>query len=101
LQDPPEVIPELVAKWKEGYELVFAVRRGREGETWFKKLSASLFYRLIFRITDVRIPLDTGALSTGRSLKSSTACAKHRFCGVGAWVFRQVGVPRSPGALRR
>lgn len=98
LQDPPEVIPELVAKWREGYELVFAVRRGREGETWFKKASASLFYRLIFRITDVRIPLDTGDF---RLLDRKVVDVlnrmreKHRFLrGMGAWVgFRQVGVP--------
>ncbi|TET29987.1 MAG: glycosyltransferase, partial [Anaerolineales bacterium] len=60
LQDPPEVISDLVAKWREGYEIVYAVRTEREGETWFKKTTAALFYRLINRITDVEIPLDTG-----------------------------------------
>ena len=60
LQDPPEVILELIAKWREGYEVVYAVRAEREGETWFKTFTASIFYRLIFRITDVKIPLDTG-----------------------------------------
>ncbi len=60
LQDPPEVILELIDKWREGYQVVYAVRAEREGETWFKKTTASLFYRLIFRITDVDIPLDTG-----------------------------------------
>jgi polyisoprenyl-phosphate glycosyltransferase len=98
LQDPPEVIPELVAKWREGFELVYAVRRGREGESWFKKASASLFYRIIFRITDVRIPLDTGDF---RLLDRKVVDVldrmreKHRFLrGMGAWVgFRQVGVP--------
>ncbi len=98
LQDPPEVIPDLVAKWQEGFELVYAVRRGREGESWFKKTSASLFYRLIFRITDVRIPLDTGDF---RLLDRKVVDVldrmreKHRFLrGMGAWVgFRQVGVP--------
>ena len=60
LQDPPEVILELAKKWKEGYEVVYAVRSEREGESWFKKVTASLFYRIIYRITDVKIPVDTG-----------------------------------------
>ncbi|MBN1667418.1 MAG: glycosyltransferase family 2 protein, partial [Anaerolineales bacterium] len=60
LQDPPEVILEMLARWREGYEVVYAVRTEREGESWFKKFTASLFYRLIYRITDVDIPLDTG-----------------------------------------
>ena len=59
LQDPPEVIPELIEHWKEGYEVVYAVRAEREGESFFKKVTAWLFYRLIYRITDVKIPLDT------------------------------------------
>ena len=60
LQDPPEVILDLAKKWKEGYEVVYAVRAGREGELWFKKFTASMFYRIIYRITDVKIPVDTG-----------------------------------------
>jgi dolichol-phosphate mannosyltransferase len=60
LQDPPEVIPELVQKWREGYEVVYAQRTEREGETWFKRTTASIFYRTIYRITDVKIPLDAG-----------------------------------------
>lgn len=60
LQDPPEVILDLIAKWREGYEVVYAVRTEREGETWFKKFTAAAFYRLIYRITDVKIPVDTG-----------------------------------------
>src|SRR5690606_27653848 len=60
LQDPPEVILDLIQKWREGYEVVFAVRAEREGESWFKLWTASLFYRLILRITDIKIPLDTG-----------------------------------------
>ncbi len=53
LQDPPEVILDLLAKWREGYEVVYAVRAERKGETWFKKVTAKLFYRMIYRITDV------------------------------------------------
>src|SRR5688500_5055513 len=60
LQDPPEVIPELVARWREGYGVVYAVRAARAGETWFKKLTASVCYRLIRRIANVDIPVDTG-----------------------------------------
>lgn len=100
LQDPPEVIPDLAAKWRAGYQVVYAVRAERKGETWFKRFTASLFYRIIYRITDVEIPVDTGdfrlidrkvvdALSQMRE--------RHRFLrGMAAWVgYRQVGVPYS------
>lgn len=60
LQDPPEVIPDMVEQWKEGSDVVYGVRSHREGETWFKKLTALAFYRLIRRITNVEIPVDTG-----------------------------------------
>jgi len=97
MQDPPHVIPELIAKWKEGYEVVYAVRREREGETWFKRTSASAFYRLIDRITDVRIPLDTGDFRLlDREVLSAlnTMREKQRFLrGMSAWVgFNQIGV---------
>ncbi|WP_082389899.1 glycosyltransferase family 2 protein [Ornatilinea apprima] len=97
LQDPPEVILDLIAKWREGYEVVYAVRAEREGETWFKMFTASLFYRIIYRITDVDIPLDTGdfrlldrqVVNVMNSMRE-----RHRFLrGMSAWVgFRQVGV---------
>ncbi len=60
LQDPPEVIPELLAKWREGYEIVYAVRRSRAGESYFKKLSAKCFYRLFHRIAGIEVPMDAG-----------------------------------------
>ncbi len=60
LQDPPEVFPEMIACWREGYDVVYGIRSSREGETWFKLITAKLFYRLIYRITDISIPLDTG-----------------------------------------
>lgn len=60
LQDPPELILEMIERWKAGYEVVYAVRDQRKGESWFKLMSAKLFYRVIYRITDVDIPLDTG-----------------------------------------
>ena len=98
LQDPPEVILDLIAKWREGFEVVYAVRTEREGETWFKTFTASLFYRIIFRITDVKIPLDTGdfrLLDREVLLTLNTMREKQRFLrGMSAWVgFKQVGVP--------
>jgi glycosyltransferase involved in cell wall biosynthesis len=98
LQDPPETIPEMIAKWKEGFEVVYAVRAEREGETWFKKVTAAAFYRIIYRITDVKIPVDTGDFrlmdrKVVDVLKQMPE--RHRFPrGMSAWVgFRQVGVP--------
>lgn len=97
LQDPPETILELAKKWREGYEVVYAVRGEREGETWFKKFTAAAFYRLIYSITDVKIPVDTGdfrlmdrkVVNVLKQMKE-----RHRFPrGMSAWVgFRQVGV---------
>lgn len=97
LQDPPEVIPDLIAKWREGYEVVYAVRSEREGETWFKLFTASLFYRLIYKITDVDIPRDTGdfRLLDRKVVKvMGSMRERHRFLrGMSVWVgFRQVGV---------
>ncbi len=60
LQDPPEVFPRMIEKWHEGYDVVYGIRASREGETWFKLMTAKLFYRIIYRITSVNIPLDTG-----------------------------------------
>ena len=60
LQDPPELYPTMIARWRDGYDVVYGVRKSREGETWFKLITAKLFYRLIYRITDIDIPLDTG-----------------------------------------
>ncbi len=60
LQDPPELIGELLVKWREGYDVVYAVRRSRSGESWLKKLTAYLFYRVIGRMSQVPIPRNTG-----------------------------------------
>jgi dolichol-phosphate mannosyltransferase len=97
LQDPPEVILELAKKWMEGYEVVYAVRGEREGETWFKKFTAAMFYRIIYSITDVKIPVDTGdfrlmdrkVVNVLKQMKE-----RHRFPrGMSAWVgFKQIGV---------
>ncbi|MEO8892303.1 MAG: glycosyltransferase family 2 protein [Coleofasciculaceae cyanobacterium] len=60
LQDPPELIPQLVEKWQQGYQVVYAQRTQRRKEGWFKRLPAYLFYRLMQRLADVEIPIDTG-----------------------------------------
>lgn len=60
LQDPPEVIPELIAKWEEGYEVVYAKRKQRNGETWFKLVTAKYFYCFLNYMSDIDIPKDTG-----------------------------------------
>ncbi|HEX7540877.1 MAG TPA: glycosyltransferase family 2 protein [Anaerolineales bacterium] len=98
LQDPPEAIPDLITKWREGYEVVYAVRAEREGETWFKKTTAALFYRIVHRITDVNIPVDTGDFRLmDRKVVDvlKTMHERHRFPrGMSAWVgFQQIGVP--------
>ena len=90
LQDPPEVILKLIAKWREGFEVVYAVREEREGETWFKRVTASLFYRLIHAVTNVDIPLDTGdfRLIDKKVVDiMKTMRERHRFLrGMSAWV---------------
>lgn len=98
LQDPPEVIPELIAKWKEGYEVVYAVRKERKGESFFKRITAKFFYRLINRITAIDIPMDTGDFRLmDRSVVDvlNQMREHHRFLrGMSAWVgFKQIGVP--------
>jgi Glycosyltransferases involved in cell wall biogenesis len=60
LQDPPEVIPAMIKKWQEGYQVVYGKREQRDGETWFKKASAHWFYRLLAKMTTIPIPTDTG-----------------------------------------
>jgi dolichol-phosphate mannosyltransferase len=100
LQDPPEVIPSMIARWKAGAEVVYAQRSSRKGETRFKLLTASLFYRLIVRITSVPIPPDTGdfRLLDRRVVDTLiTMREHHRFMrGLSAWVgFRQEAVSYS------
>ncbi len=102
LQDPPEMIPEMVANWRDGFEVVYAVRRQRKGESFFKRFSAAAFYRLINRITEIDIPLDTGdfRLMDRRVVDVLNGMREHhRFLrGMSAWVgFRQVGVPYDRG----
>lgn len=60
LQDPPELIPEMYSKYKEGFDVVYAKRSSRKGESIFKKITAKIFYRILKKITSIDIPLDTG-----------------------------------------
>jgi polyisoprenyl-phosphate glycosyltransferase len=97
LQDPPEVILEMITKWREGYDVVYGVRSEREGETWFKLFTAKAFYRIIHRITSVNIPLDTGdfRLMDRRVVNAIRQMReRNRFLrGMVPWVgFRQTGV---------
>lgn len=90
LQDPPELIPALINEWKNGYDVVYARRKVREGETWLKKLTAHLFYRIIQRMTNVQIPEDTGdfRLMSRRAVDSMKELReRHRFMkGLYAWI---------------
>lgn len=97
LQDPPEVIPQMIEKWKEGYDVVYGVRGSRDGETWWKLFTAKLFYRLIHRITSVDIPLDTGdfRLMDRRVVDAIGRMGeRNRFLrGMVPWVgYKQVGI---------
>lgn len=98
LQDPPELMAELVAKWRQGYHVVYGVRQSREGETLFKKVTSFLFYRLLGKVSDVSIPADTGdfRLMDRRVLDVYSQFREDPrfFRGLVAWVgFRQIGVP--------
>ena len=97
-QDPPELIPQFVARWREGYDDVHGTRIQREGEGWLKRSTAAVFYRVIGRLSKTPIPADTGdfrllsprALAALRQLRE-----RHRFMkGLFGWVgFRQVAIP--------
>jgi len=97
LQDPPEVIPRMVARWREGYDVVFGVRSARRGEKPLKLLTASLFYRLLDAIVGIKIPVDTGdfrLLSRRAADQLRQMREKDRFVrGLVSWIgFRQTSV---------
>jgi len=97
LQDPPELIEELVVKWREGYDVVYATRRSRQGESWLKRFTANAFYRIIDSISRVTIPRDTGdfRLLDRRVVEAiKTLPERNRFMkGLFAWVgFKQTSV---------
>jgi polyisoprenyl-phosphate glycosyltransferase len=97
LQDPPEVALELAKRWRDGYDVVYAVREGRQGETRFKQLTANAFYRLFRRLSDVDVPVDVGdfrlvsrnALDVFRVMRESNRYVRGMFGWIG---FRQTGV---------
>ena len=100
LQDPPEVIADLIARWKDGYQVVYGVRSEREGETWFKLFTARLFYRLIGALTDVDIPPDAGDFRLlDRQVVGDMRRMRERrrfIRGMTSWVgYRQTGVSYS------
>ncbi len=97
LQDPPEVFPRMIEKWRDGYDVVYGVRASREGETWFKLWTAKMFYRTIYKITSVNIPLDTGdfRLIDRRVVNAIRRMPeRNRFLrGMVPWVgYRQIGI---------
>lgn len=97
LQDPPEIVGKMLAKWYEGYDVVYAVRTRREGDTTFKRITARLFYRLIARMVSIKIPLDAGdfrLMSRRVVLTLRALTEQHRFVrGLVSWVgFRQTAV---------
>lgn len=97
LQDPPETIADLLAKWREGFEVVYAVRKSREGETWIKKFLAASFYRTFHRLAKVNVPMDAGDFRlVDRNVVDALKEVRelHRFMrGLTCWVgFRQCAV---------
>lgn len=103
LQDPPELIPEMIGLWRSGYKVVYGIRQTRDGETPFKLWTAKAFYRLINSLSDVEIPLDTGDFRLIDRVVVDVFLQmpeRHRLLrGMWSWIgFRQVGLPyqRSP-----
>ncbi len=98
LQDPPEVVLELIEKWKEGFEIVYARRIKRDGETAFKKLTANIYYRVLEKMTSVKIPRDVGdfrlvgrkALDTFKMMPERDRFVRGMFAWMG---FKQTDVP--------
>ncbi|HSO81310.1 glycosyltransferase, partial [Thiocapsa sp.] len=110
LQDPPELIPELMARWSQGYDVVYATRLSRDGESFLKKLTARYFYRVIGGMTPIEIPKDTGDFRLLSRRAVDALCRlreQHRFMkGLFAWIgYRQTAVTyhrdrRSAGATK-
>jgi polyisoprenyl-phosphate glycosyltransferase len=97
LQDPPELISRLVEKWQQGYDVVYAVRRSRKGESWIKQQTAAAFYRVIGQLSQVKIPANTGdfrlldrrVVEVLKSMPERTRFMKGLFAWVG---FRQTAI---------
>lgn len=98
LQDPPEIIPEMLCKWREGYDVVYGTRLERPGESWFKLATARAYYRVLDRLSEVSIPLDTGDFRLISRRVADTLRAmpeRDRFLrGMVSWIgFRQCALP--------
>ncbi|MEP4486496.1 MAG: glycosyltransferase family 2 protein [Halioglobus sp.] len=98
LQDPPELIPEFLTHWREGYDVVYGRRTERQGETWLKVTTAKWFYRILNALTDVEIPPDAGdfRLLSRRAVDALKSLPeRHRYMkGLYAWIgFPQLAVP--------
>ena len=97
LQDPPEVVLEMAQRWREGYDIVYGRRIERQGETWFKRTTASLFYRVLRKMSDVDIPadvgdfrlVDRGALDAYKAMRENNRYLRGMFSWIG---YRQIGV---------
>ncbi|MEB3160525.1 MAG: glycosyltransferase family 2 protein [Synechocystis sp.] len=110
LQDPPELLPALIEQWQQGYQVVYAQRTKRKQESWFKRLTAYVFYRLLQRLADVKIPADTGdfCLMDRQVVDILNAMPeRNRYIrGLRSWVgFRQIAVkferdPRHAGEVK-
>ncbi len=91
LQDPPELIPELIKYWEEGYDDVYARRRTREGETFLKKITSKLYYKILQKLTNIQIQKDTGdfrlldrrCVNALKKLRESQRCSKSMFSWIG------------------
>lgn len=97
LQDPPEVVQAMLARWRAGFDVVYGIRSRRIGETWFKRFTAAVFYRLLRRMIGIEIPLDAGdfrLMDRKVVLALRSLPEAHRFVrGMVAWVgFRQAAV---------
>lgn len=98
LQDPPEVIPDMIEKWRDGYDVVYGVRQQRPGESRVKRATAAIFYRLLKRFTNIDIPVDVGdfrLISSRAAVQLRQLREKDRFVrGLVSWIgFPQTGVP--------
>jgi dolichol-phosphate mannosyltransferase len=97
LQDPPEVVHEMISQWEQGFEIVYGVRRSRTGESWFKRFTAGMYYRLLKSMVPIKIPLDAGdfrlvdrrAVNAFKQLRERSRFVRGLFSWIG---FRQVGV---------
>ncbi|GAA6621732.1 glycosyltransferase family 2 protein [Scytonema sp. NUACC26] len=110
LQDPPELIEELISKWREGYDVVYATRRSRQGENWLKRFTAAAFYRVISKISRIQIPRNTGdfrlldrrVVEVIKQMPERTRFMKGLFAWVG---FKQIAIlydrpPRYKGTTK-